>query len=84
MSRDPEFGITVNRDCIDRESRHRDKDVEPVPASVREASQGWSMQTALFKSKFRSILRYSTLVGHTQSQAGHLKSFILKEHGWSY
>ena len=30
MSRDPEFGITVNRDCIDRESRHRDKDVEPI------------------------------------------------------
>ena len=29
VSRDPEFGITVIRDCIDRESRHRDKDVEP-------------------------------------------------------
>ena len=29
MSRDPEFGITVNRDCIDRESLLRDKDVEP-------------------------------------------------------
>ena len=46
---------------------------------------------ALFKSKFRRILRfgtlvlwYFTLVGHTKSKVGHLKSVILKVDGRSY
>ena len=60
-----------------------------VPASASKASKdGGSVQpTALFKSKFRSILRFSTLVewyltlvGHTQSQVCHLRSAILKVH----
>ena len=46
---------------------------------------------APFKSKFKRILRfgtlviwYLTLVGHTQSQVGHLRSVILKVPGRSY
>ena len=59
------------------------------PVGVRQFRAGGPAQ--LFKSKFRGILRFSTLelcnltlLRNTQNQVGHIKSVILKIHSRSY
>ena len=50
-------------------------------AGIQIMYGGWDLN--MFESKFRTILRFGTLVdlvGHTQSQVGHLNSVIVNVH----